>query len=101
MSFDGTFMHVSAPGVAWRVLGPEMETPECEGHPDDGMFDGPMGETFYCDGSCMGPCETGMLRAMMIGDDRVEIIDPDDLVPIGMDDFCGACGQIGCTHDGR
>jgi len=24
----------------------------CQGHPDDGVFNGPMGQTFYCDGSC-------------------------------------------------
>lgn len=28
---------------------------ECEGHPDDGHFDGPAGETHYCDGSCVQP----------------------------------------------
>lgn len=26
---------------------------DCPGHPDDGTFNGPAGETFYCDGSCV------------------------------------------------
>lgn len=41
-----------------------------------------------------------MLRAVMVGDDREHIVDPEDLTKIEEADFCHECGQIGCTHDG-
>lgn len=44
---------------------------------------------------------TDMVRAVMVGDDREHLIDVDDLTPIDEDDYCGSCGQIGCTADGR
>jgi hypothetical protein len=43
----------------------------------------------------------GMVRAVMVGDDHVHLIDVDDLEVIGEDDYCHSCGQIGCQHDGR
>jgi hypothetical protein len=42
-----------------------------------------------------------MVRAYMVGDDRVLLIDRDDLTPIDELDYCAGCGQIGCGHDGR
>lgn len=39
---------------------------------------------------------TGMILAHMIGDDRTFVLDPDDMTPIGDDDYCAGCGQIGC-----
>ena len=42
-----------------------------------------------------------MVRAVMVGDDRVFEIDVDDLTIISEYDYCSQCGQIGCTHDGR
>jgi len=43
---------------------------------------------------------TGLVLAIMVGDDRRHRIDPDDLTPIDRADYCGECGQIGCTCDG-
>jgi hypothetical protein len=40
---------------------------------------------------------TGRIQACMVGDDRVESFDPDDLAPIADDAFCPGCGQTGCT----
>lgn len=37
-----------APATDW-----DDEANECPGHPDDGEFNGPAGQTFYCDGSCV------------------------------------------------
>lgn len=98
------YRHAEMPGVAWRVAGPEVGFPyghECQGHPDDGFFNGPIGEDFYCDGSCVQPEPTGMVVAVMVGDDQPHVVDPDDLVEIADDDYCEGCGQIGCAHDGR
>lgn len=38
---------------------------------------------------------------VMVGDDRVQTFDIDDVHSIGENEFCSECGQIGCTHDGR
>lgn len=45
--------------------------------------------------------ETGMARMVMVGDDHVHIIDPEDVTAIPEDDYCASCGQVGCTADGR
>jgi hypothetical protein len=39
---------------------------------------------------------TGKVLATMVGDDRKHAVDPDDLTPLGKEDYCGGCGQIGC-----
>ena len=39
--------------------------------------------------------------AVMVGDDQEHIIDVDNLELLDDDAYCGQCGQIGCTHDGR
>jgi len=45
--------------------------------------------------------ETGMMRAVMVGDDRVWVVDPSDLTKLGELDYCAECGQVGCAGDGR
>lgn len=39
---------------------------------------------------------TGMVRMVMVGDDREWIIDPDDCTPLRGSEYCRECGQIGC-----
>jgi hypothetical protein len=41
------------------------------------------------------------VTAVMIGDDHAHVVDVRDLQPIGEDDYCHECGQVGCAHDGR
>jgi hypothetical protein len=41
---------------------------------------------------------TSMVRAVMVGDDRVHLIDVADLTLLDEEDFCHGCGQIGCGH---
>ena len=43
---------------------------------------------------------TGKVIAIMIGDDYEHKINPDKLIPISRESYCGSCGQMGCTHDG-
>lgn len=43
---------------------------------------------------------TGRVLAVMIGDDYRHSVDPEDLEPIEREEYCGSCGQMGCTHDG-
>ncbi len=66
------------PGIAWHVLGWETEPDE------DTEWSG------Y-------EQRTGKVTVVMVGDDRKFTFDPEDLVPIEDDDFCGCCGQIGCA----
>jgi hypothetical protein len=42
--------------------------------------------------------DENMVRAVMVGDDKVHTVDRDDLVLLDEDDFCHGCGQIGCGH---
>jgi hypothetical protein len=37
-----------------------------------------------------------MVEAIMVGDDRVHIVDVDDLTKLDDDDYCHSCGQIAC-----
>jgi hypothetical protein len=68
-------------GVAWSVLGWETEPDE------DTEWSGVE-------------VRTGKVVAVMIGDDQHHAIDPEDLIELNREEFCGVCGQIGCTHDG-
>lgn len=43
---------------------------------------------------------TGSVVVTMIGDDARHVVDPEDLTPLDRRDYCGECGQIGCTCDG-
>ncbi len=43
---------------------------------------------------------TGALVCTMVGDDALHLVDPDDVVALPREDYCGECGQIGCGHDG-
>lgn len=43
---------------------------------------------------------TGRVVAVMVGDDRRFTFDPDEIEALPREEYCGECGQIGCTHDG-
>ncbi len=106
LDFQRYYSVAGMEGIAFYLTGyveNEREVPdECLGHPDDGYFNGPIGETFYCDGWCNPTVEyeldTSMVTAVMVGDNREHVIDVDDLTPISDEDFCAGCGQIGCGH---
>jgi hypothetical protein len=36
------------------------------------------------------------VRAVMVGDDTVHVVEVDDLTPLDEGDYCSECGQIGC-----
>lgn len=68
-------------GIAWRVLGWELEADE------DTEWSG-----YYN--------QTGRVLAIMVGDDRVFDFEPSELTKLDELDYCHVCGQIGCGHDG-
>jgi hypothetical protein len=69
-------------GVAWYVLGWETQ-------PDEDTEWSGLEE------------RTGKVIAIMVGDDRRFTFDEDELTPLDESAYCGGCGQIGCTADGR
>lgn len=68
-------------GIAWHVLGWETQ-------PDADTEWSGMEE------------RTGNALCVMIGDDQRHSVDPSDLTALDREEFCGVCGQIGCSHDG-
>lgn len=60
----------------------------------------------YCDGTGEQydeePCDvaTGKAVVVMVGDDTRHAVDFEDMSPIEREEYCGGCGQIGCSHDG-
>jgi hypothetical protein len=43
---------------------------------------------------------TGRVVVTMVGDDRRFAVEPEDVTPLDREDYCGICGQVGCSHDG-
>lgn len=99
-------------GVACVYRGPQTEPGalfvrcwECDGSGIGGEDEG--ADSLCCD-VCGGsgdvydeepePVETGRALVVMVGDDHVYAVDPDDMTPIAEEDYCHACGQIGCGH---
>lgn len=114
-------------GVACWYVGPqiepgpsEYECPECDGRGwrdcADCGGDGGDHDCAACDGSgeescefCAGgvcydeepvPIATGRALVVMVGDDHKHVVDFEDMAPLEREAYCGACGQIGCAHDG-
>ncbi len=78
--FDAAYKETGRDGIAWRAFDYETEPDE------DTEWSG------Y-------EVPTGRVLAHMIGDDRAESFDPEDLEPIADDAYCRDCGQIGCGHN--
>lgn len=83
LQFDNILAHDGAVtvdgygGIAFYVVGVETV-------PDDDT---------YWTGS---EVETGNIMVVMVGDDRRHVVDPNDVTPIGDDEYCPECGQLGC-----
>jgi hypothetical protein len=40
---------------------------------------------------------TGLARMVMVGDDRVHKVEPDEVTALDDEAYCRDCGQVGCT----
>jgi hypothetical protein len=49
------------------------------------------------EGEWVDDFDSGQIVAVMVGDDREHIVDIEDLTILPEGDFCGGCGQIGCS----
>jgi hypothetical protein len=83
IDYDAHYTISGYDGIAWYLLGPVM-------HRDEDY-----------DWTGIETPDDQMVRAVMVGDDRVFEVDRDDLELLPEDDYCAVCGQVGCTHDGR
>lgn len=111
--------HARSRGVIWVVLGREVEDvepesfedacPDCEGKGYYGPDDvGPVDDVCQ---SCYGRGEVTFTSeewdtrvgdgyvVVMVGDDRREWADADDLTPLDDDEHVCSCGQDGCTAE--
>ena len=100
IDFDGRYTVAGMPGVAFYLTGwVQAETPEswdvcCD---DDSVeHDHDYGHGCYAYGEPELVDDYGMVRAVMVGDDREHPVDRDDLTLISDEDYCGGCGQTGC-----
>lgn len=106
LDLDARYSVASSPGIAFYLLGYAKEMTEeryefdCidpEAHPDDDDHS----SACYVYNEPEEIENTDMVRAVMVGDDRVHIIDVSELTEISDEDYCSSCGQLGCTADGR
>lgn len=83
-------------GIAWRVYGWQLEHVQPEPYWDEDLQEW-MGSEWD------EPEErrTGLVVCVMVGDDRKFNFDPSELTPLDDLEYCGVCGQVGCSHDGR
>ena len=80
---------------------------ETEDYPDRYTVRGWRGVAFYVAGYQVEADDdtewsgyynrTGMLLAVMVGDDKYHVVDPADLTPLSDGEYCPECGQVGCT----
>lgn len=83
-------------GIAWRVFGWELE-PDVQPESYDDETDTVSPE--YWDGESMR--RTGRVVCVMVGDDHRYMFEPSELTALDDLAYCGVCGQVGCSHDGR
>lgn len=102
IDFEAYYTVKGRGGVAWYLTGwdktwtePEAElvcdVVDPDHDHDDWCYLMPESEQVDCH---------DRVTAVMVGDDTPWLIDVEDLVKIDREDFCGQCGQVGCTHDG-
>lgn len=62
---------------------------------DDGSYD----QIDTGEGEWVEDPDCGRVIMVMVGDDRKHEVDESDCTEISEDDYCGGCGQIGCTAE--
>lgn len=84
-------------GVAFRISGPHTESRpsmvDCEGA--CGSSNSPC---WHDEGEAEDVEIEGKWDCHMVGDDKTHVVDEKDMTLLQDTEFCGECGQIGCTH---
>lgn len=102
LDFDAYYIVTGREGIAWFLWGYSLEQTEenaeliCDerGDPDD-TDEHEHGDSCYQYDEPELYEQKQFVRASMVGDDQIELIDVTDLMQIDPDDVC-SCGAIGC-----
>ena len=97
IDFSANYRIAGYGGIAWYLRSYAKQYTEesweyIEGDPDD------QGSYMYNEPEEIE--DRSRVIAVMVGDDREFEVDIEDITLLPREDFCGQCGQIGCTHDG-
>lgn len=90
-------------GIAAYLLGRcnDLETAEREEMED--KYGESWGGGYWEDDEILTPpplsCPDTCHIAVWVGDDTPHHVDASDLIPLRDDDYCGGCGQVGCSAD--
>jgi hypothetical protein len=99
INFEGRFSVSQYPGIAFYLLGweqawePQQYYCIDEETGEEWLEDDPNGEGEWIDNP------DGRVRAVMVGDDRIFLVDTENLTEISDEEYCSSCGQIGCCHN--
>lgn len=55
-----------------------------------------VGQATYVDEFTGEEVEHDMVHMVMVGDDYVWAVDPDEVTPLVAGEWCSECGQLGC-----
>lgn len=98
LNMQGRFTLAGSPGVARRIVRYATEMTEeswtliCE----DEDCDHEISEMCWLYDEPEEVEDRSRVVVVMVGDDREEIVDVDDLTEIPEDGYCPGCGQTGC-----
>lgn len=110
LDFSARYTHAGwGAGVAWRLEGYRLDVVECGGHfafedvVNEHGAEYPPDYVFECDGTCEPDVVENRewVRAVMVGDDTVFLLEVTELTKLDDDAYCTECGQVGCKGDGR
>jgi len=92
---DARYTVKGCKGVAFYISGfPELwESYTAWVEDEDGEHEEDTGEGEWVeqDEAC------GRVLVVMVGDDRTHEVDLEDLAPLAEGEYCGSCGQVGCS----
>jgi hypothetical protein len=96
------YRHPQFRGIALYRSGVVVDhvEPEPVSYGDAGTYMEGCEQMLWGDPECSCPISTTECYVTMVGDDTRHLVDVDDLTELPREDFCGECGQIGCSHDG-
>lgn len=100
IDMDGFYRVDGMAGMAFRLDGYAKVWEPAQTLAVDPDTNEETGEWVDVDGEGEWVDDPTHVLAVAVGDDYRHTVAVEDLTPIDRADFCGECGQVGCTHDG-
>jgi hypothetical protein len=91
--FSGVAFYLAGRSQRWEAYRYWADDPDGPEDPETGER-GYWADDDYEGEWCDDP--DGQLWAVMVGDDAFHPVERADLSPLGDDDYCAGCGQVGC-----